>query len=159
MKLTEGTKLDTGKLRYDLIPPEMMDAEAWVLSFGAQKYEDRNWEKGIRYGRVFGAAMRHLWAWWRGETLDPESGKSHLWHALCNISFLITYEARGMHEFDDRPSLQAVRAPEEVPPSRLRGSGRLEVLPVPGLQGPAREPRAPQDAAPKISMRVVDSEA
>lgn len=100
---TEGTKFDGDKLRMDLLPPEAIEGLATILTFGAKKYADRNWEKGIKWGRLFGATMRHLWAWWRGEALDAESGYSHLWHALTDIAFLLTYEARGMKDFDDRP--------------------------------------------------------
>lgn len=96
-----GVKQDGGKLRYDLVPSEAVEALTDILTQGAEKYEDRNWEKGMRWGRPFSAAMRHLWAWWRGESIDPESGKSHLWHALCNIAFLVTYEKRGLGH-DDR---------------------------------------------------------
>lgn len=100
---SEGRKDDTGKAPYDLLAPEALDAIAQVLQFGAAKYAPRNWEKGMRWGRVFGAAMRHLWAWWRGEKTDIETGFSHLWHAGCCIMFLIAYEARGIGQ-DDRPS-------------------------------------------------------
>jgi hypothetical protein len=110
--LIEGTKLDTGKPRMDLLPPEFLFATAQVLTFGAAKYADRNWEKGIKFGRVFAALMRHLWAWWGGGVptntsflfgdLDTETSYSHLWHASCCLAFLVTYEARGMREFDDR---------------------------------------------------------
>jgi hypothetical protein len=99
----EGTKLDTGKPRYDLLAPEALAGVVDVLTVGATKYTDRNWERGISYGRVFGAAMRHLWAWWRGIETDIETGYSHLDHAACCIHFLSTYEKRGMTTFDDRP--------------------------------------------------------
>ncbi len=98
----EGRKDDADKPRYDLIPPEMPEAVARVLAFGARKYAPRNWEKGMKWGRPFAALMRHMWAWWRGEKLDPETGMSHLWHAACCITFLIAYEARNVGE-DDRP--------------------------------------------------------
>jgi len=100
-----GVKKDDGKNRYDLIAPEYLEALATILTLGAKKYEDRNWEKGMRYGRVFSALQRHLWAWHRGENADAETGKSHLWHATCCLMFLITYEARGMAQWDDRPSV------------------------------------------------------
>lgn len=99
---TEGRKDDGGKPRYDLIPPEWLDGPAQVLTYGAAKYAPRNWEKGMRWGRPFAALMRHLWAWWRGEKADPETGYSHLWHAACCLMFLMAYEARGIGE-DDRP--------------------------------------------------------
>lgn len=98
-----GLKFDADKVRMDLLPPEFLFAVADILTFGAKKYADRNWENGINYNRVYGGLMRHLWAWWKGEGLDPETGKSHLWHAGCCIAFLTTYEARGMTQFDNRP--------------------------------------------------------
>ena len=97
-----GRKDDTEKLRYDLIPPSSLHALATVLTFGAAKYAPRNWEKGILWGRVFGALMRHLWAFWAGENLDPETHCSHLWHAQCCVAFLIEYE-RTHPELDNRP--------------------------------------------------------
>jgi len=102
-QLKEGTKFDGDKTRFDLFPPEALDGIGKILTYGAKKYEDRNWEKGIKWGRVFAAMMRHAWAWWRGEDKDPESGYSHLWHVGCCVMFLIAYEARNMVEFDDRP--------------------------------------------------------
>ena len=79
-----------------------MFAISEILTFGAKKYDDRNWENGLHWSRVFGAVMRHMWAWWGGEDKDPESGMSHLWHAACGLTFLVAYEARGSGE-DDRP--------------------------------------------------------
>lgn len=106
-----GWKADAGKERLELIAPEFLFATAKVLTFGAEKYGDRNWEAGMKWSRVFGALMRHMWAWWGGKAptsynflfgdLDPETEMSHLWHAACCIMFLIAYEGRGVGE-DDR---------------------------------------------------------
>jgi hypothetical protein len=101
--ITEGHKADDGKAPYHLLAPEMLDAVAHVLDFGAKKYAPRNWELGMSWSRPFSALMRHMWAWWRGETHDPETGMSHLWHAACCIMFLIAYEARKAGT-DDRPN-------------------------------------------------------
>lgn len=98
----DGRKDDSDKLPMELIAPEFVTGIAAVLKFGAGKYDERNWEKGMKWGRVFGAIMRHLWVWWGGEKVDPESGLSHLWHAACGIMFLIAYEERNTGE-DDRP--------------------------------------------------------
>ena len=100
--MTQGVKHDGGKARYELLPPELLQGVSEILTFGAAKYSDRNWENGMKWSRVFGALMRHMWAWWAGEKSDPETGKSHLWHAGCCIAFLIAYEARNTGE-DDRP--------------------------------------------------------
>lgn len=100
----EGRKDDQGKPRFELLPSDALRAIAVILTFGALKYEDRNWEKGMDWSRVFGALQRHLWSWWEGESLDPETGKSHLWNAGCCILFLIAYECRGVGK-DDRPKI------------------------------------------------------
>jgi hypothetical protein len=94
-------KEDGGKPRLDLIAPEFLMATADILAFGANKYAARNWEKGMSWGRCFGALMRHMWAWWGGEKVDAETGKSHLWHAACCLMFLIAYEERQIG-VDDR---------------------------------------------------------
>ena len=96
-----GHKDDGEKNRLDLIPPEMVFAIGDILTFGARKYRERNWEHGMKWSRPFGALLRHLFAWWRGDRADPETGRSHLWHAACMLTFLITYEERGVGE-DDR---------------------------------------------------------
>lgn len=100
----EGKKFDTGKRRWDLVPPAALDAVVEIYDFGAAKYADRNWELGINYGRVFAACMRHLWAFWRGEELDPESGKPHLAHAAWNCLALLHFEQNKEKYggFDDR---------------------------------------------------------
>jgi len=100
-KPTEGLKFDQDKPRYDLIPPEIEEAIAQVLTFGAAKYGERNWQLGMKWGRPYAALRRHMNAWWGGEDADPETGMSHLWHAACCIAFLVTFEARQMGT-DDR---------------------------------------------------------
>lgn len=117
-----GYKKDEGKIRLELMPPEFIFAVGTILNFGAKKYPYRNWEHGMDWGRVFGAAMRHLWAWWGGSQptktnfafgdLDTETGYSHLWHASCCMAFLVTYEERNIGR-DDRPSTTM-----EPPPSK-----------------------------------------
>lgn len=100
--MNEGRKDDADKVRMELLPPEFIEATATILTFGAKKYEARNWEKGMQWGRVYGALMRHLWAWWKREGKDVETGRSHLWHAACCLAFLIAYEQRQVGD-DDRP--------------------------------------------------------
>lgn len=103
--MEEGKKFDGEKLRFDLIPPSVERALASVLTYGAKKYDDRNWENGIKFSRIYGAVRRHLNSFWDGTDIDSESGMPHLWHALCGIAFLISYEAEGSEYdgYDDRP--------------------------------------------------------
>ncbi len=100
-RLKDGVKYDSGKPRYDLLPPELDRSVSTILAYGANKYAARNWEKGMEWGRVYGALRRHLDAFWGGEDIDPESGYPHLWHAACNIAFLVAYRERGIGN-DDR---------------------------------------------------------
>jgi hypothetical protein len=110
--MTEGVKHDTGKPRMELIPPEAMFALADILTSGAEKYGDRNWEMGMGWSRVFGGCMRHAWCWFGGkgparrsfifEDADLETGRSHLWHLMTGVAFLVVYEERGIGT-DDRP--------------------------------------------------------
>lgn len=89
MATEKGVKLDTGKLRYDLIPPESLEGLAKILTFGAEKYTPNGWQTVPNAKeRYTAAAMRHFEAWRKGEKLDPESGLLHLHHALCNLVFL-----------------------------------------------------------------------
>lgn len=102
MSKEEANKFDGEKVRLDLLPPEAIFSLGKVMTFGAQKYGDRNWENGMKWSRLFGAAMRHLWAWFKGEDKDPETSYSHLEHALCCVAFLVAYEQRGVGEDDRR---------------------------------------------------------
>jgi hypothetical protein len=98
----QGRKFDAGKARFELIPARPLEALAQLYGMGATKYGDRNWEQGLAFGRLFAAMMRHAWAWWRGETHDPEDGQHHLasvaWGALCLMELERTHP-----DCDDRP--------------------------------------------------------
>jgi len=98
----EGTKFDDGKPRFELIPEESLEQIALALGYGAKKYEDDwNWYQGFDYGRVYGAARRHMGKWQLGEDLDPASGINHLAHAACNLLFLLSFQINGVGT-DDR---------------------------------------------------------
>ena len=96
-----GVKHDESKRRMDLVPTSLVSSVARVLEFGARKYGDNNWRKGLKWSRIYAALQRHLADFWEGNDLDSESGLPHLYHAACNIAFLIEfYEKR--KELDDR---------------------------------------------------------
>ena len=97
-----GIKHDAGKARFDLIPPKVLIDLADIYTYGAEKYEDRNWEKGMAYSRVYGAVQRHLNAYWGGQDLDEESGLPHLMHAAFGL-FALQQFATTHPELDDRP--------------------------------------------------------
>jgi hypothetical protein len=99
--MSGGTKYDNDKARFDLIPPHPLYQVAELFAMGAKKYDDRNWEKGLAWGRVFAAMMRHAWKWWMGEEYDEENGQHHLtsvaWCALVLLEYTDTHP-----ELDDR---------------------------------------------------------
>lgn len=94
----KGSKL----ARFDLIPAGPLTDLAEHYGRGAKKYADRNWERGYEWSLSFAALMRHAWAWWNGEDIDPETGSSHLtavaWHAFALREFERRYP-----DGDNRP--------------------------------------------------------
>ena len=84
-----GIKFDKEKVRWSLVPTGVMTDVVDVLTKGAQKYAPDNWmyvpDSRSRY---YDAAQRHLTSWWEGELNDPETGNSHLAHAMCCLMFL-----------------------------------------------------------------------
>ena len=99
-----GVKFDAGKLRYDLIPPELPQEDARVYTVGAQKYADNNWMRGIKYSKLIAAAQRHMAAFLLGESRDPETGLYHLAQVRWNMGTLLYFELHPevYQEFDDR---------------------------------------------------------
>jgi hypothetical protein len=100
---SEPVKADDGKPALDLLPFGALEEIGKVLAFGAKKYAAHNWRqgKGLEFGRLLAAALRHLCAWGRGESKDAETGLSHLAHAACCVLFLLSYEVEG-GGIDDR---------------------------------------------------------
>ena len=88
---TKALKFDTDKLPLDLLPFEALEEIALVLQHGAKKYNANNWRKGFIYSRPFAAILRHLFAYWKGEDLDQDSGLHHLAHAGCELLFLLSF--------------------------------------------------------------------
>jgi len=70
----EGVKADTEKVMMQLLSPDFMEEVAKVFTFGAQKYGDNNYKKGLKVSRILGALDRHLKAFKVLEDNDPETG-------------------------------------------------------------------------------------
>ena len=88
-----GSKHDSDKMRFSLIPQQPLKDVNSVLEFGAKKYGDNNWmEVDNAQERYFNAAMRHILAWQSGELLDDESGLPHLAHAQCCLMFMMHFD-------------------------------------------------------------------
>ena len=85
-------KYDSGKPRYGLIPPLAEEELAKVLTFGAEKYAPDNWRKVDDLSRYIDAAMRHISAYRKGDSVHDESGLHHLAHAMCCLAFIVELE-------------------------------------------------------------------
>lgn len=98
-------KHDSRKSRVDLLDPSFLVSVGDVFRYGANKYAVRNYLKppGLKMSQVYGAAMRHLLAFWSGEVFDPESGLPHLSHAACNLQMLHELMVSNLPDVDDRP--------------------------------------------------------
>jgi len=83
------------------LPFDSLAEVSKVYQYGASKYARDNWKKGYKWSLNFDAMMRHMFAFWEGEDLDPESGCAHVghaaWHALTLLWFMQHYK-----EGDDR---------------------------------------------------------
>lgn len=102
-----GLRFNNGKLPVDLVPVCWIKGLAEVMKFGATKYATRNWELGMKWSIPYGCAMRHLMAWFEGESYDQESGLHHLLHAAWNCLAAYFYETRERFKsYDDRPDHQ-----------------------------------------------------
>ena len=103
-----------GNLEVFFVPSAIMDSDFWEIIWKDLKEQfnilrpsnatgDRNWEKGMSYGRLIRAGIGHFISWARRENNDPETGRSHLAHAICCALFLLAYSIRGVGT-DDRPT-------------------------------------------------------
>jgi hypothetical protein len=91
MSDTVSLKFDKEKLRWDLIPMDVVEKIVEIYTFGSKKYGDNTWQ-GIDQDRYYAALMRHLVEWRKGNSLDDESGKLHLSHAAWNAIAILWHE-------------------------------------------------------------------
>jgi len=100
-----GERLNKNKLRYDLVHPKAHEDLVKTLTKGAEKYADRNWERGMNWSTVLESLKRHISAFEKGDDydFDPEcedckkgtcvnhTGLLHVSLASCNLHFLNAY--------------------------------------------------------------------
>tara|TARA_R110002072_G_scaffold169366_1_gene322985 strand:- start:269 stop:664 length:396 start_codon:yes stop_codon:yes gene_type:complete len=98
-KESHGKKYDGGKPQLYLLPPKSINEVGKVLTFGAEKYDPHNWRKvDDLQNRYTSAALRHIFAHIDGESVDEETGLSHLAHAMCCLLFKLEDELIGESE-------------------------------------------------------------
>lgn len=84
-----GAVRDTaeGKSRPDLISPFATERLGDWLMLGAQKYSERNWERGIPVSRTLASLHRHLMKYQQGS-----KDEDHLAAIMCNAMFILHTE-------------------------------------------------------------------
>jgi 5'(3')-deoxyribonucleotidase len=97
-----GLRFNEGKLRYDLVDAWAHEQMVKVLTYGSNKYSDRNWEAGMPWSKIISSLKRHLAGIEKGEDYDPETGELHAAHLACNAHFLTAYY-KLYPQGDDRP--------------------------------------------------------
>jgi FMN phosphatase YigB (HAD superfamily) len=108
----KGVKYDKGKPSLARLPSRATFEVGRVFEHGATKYDDtdklndNNWRKGMRWSRLLDASLRHIFAFKQGETMDQDSGLSHLAHAATSL--LMLEELRTLYPSgDDRDHVWA----------------------------------------------------
>lgn len=96
--MNEGRKNDQEKPDMSCLSSIAMFKVAAVMTHGKKKYSTDNWREGIHYRRLIAASLRHIFSYLGGESLDPETGISHLAHAICGLMMILEFE-------DTRPDL------------------------------------------------------
>jgi hypothetical protein len=100
-------------------PMNVMAAVYRVFELGAKKYGLKNWRKQpVDASTYYSAAHRHLTAWFEArEDNDPESGVSHLAHAIaCCMIIMDGLQQQGF--IDDRAKVEVLTS-EPRPPFPL----------------------------------------
>ena len=87
----QGLRFNEGKNRYDLLDPFAVDNLTKVFTFGASKYADHNWLKGLKWSNITSSLKRHLAAYEQGEDYDKESGLLHAAHIAWNAMALLSH--------------------------------------------------------------------
>ena len=97
----KGERKNEGKLKWSLVSWRALEPMVRVLMFGAAKYDDHNWKKGLKYTEICESLQRHLNSFIDGEDNDQESKLTHVGHILCNAMFL-SYMFLFRKDLDDR---------------------------------------------------------
>ena len=92
--------MSEGKGRCDLLPACALLRLAKHYEAGAQKYESRNWERGIRISVMIDSGLRHILKY-----LDGQTDEDHLVAAAWNLMGAMWMEEKHP-ELQDIPSRQ-----------------------------------------------------
>lgn len=98
------TAVGATKVPLHLVPPVASHYLALAFKDGAAKYGPYNWrEHRVSASVYYGAARRHLDAWWDGEDESPDALVHHLGHVMACCAIVLDAMTVGKLN-DDRPS-------------------------------------------------------
>jgi len=91
------------KVPFSTVPAPVIAEIGLAMLEGARKYRRHNYRAiGVRASVYIDACMRHLTNWWEGESIDPDSGLSHLVKATACL--VVLRDAQILDKMvDDRP--------------------------------------------------------
>lgn len=108
----EGIKNDfrDGKLRWDLLPLDVIEKIVEIYTFGAKKYKENSWQNlPDGYQRYKAALFRHITAYEKGEVYDSESGCMHLAHAAWNAIAMLYFGMKEEKNSDIEKALEYLK--------------------------------------------------
>lgn len=98
---TESIKNDIAddKLRWDLLPLELMEEVVKVFHAGAKKYGPNRWQNlPDGYERYKGAMLRHLVEVEKGNIVDSDTGCYHMAQVVTNALFMLHFKMKEYKE-------------------------------------------------------------
>lgn len=107
--MTDNPKDRIGRTKPGMsaVPANVLAEIGAAMQKGAAKYGRHNWRRaGVAASVYYDAALRHLFQWWEGEDIDPDSGLPHVVQAVAGLIVLRDAVSRGMVK-DDRPEATA----------------------------------------------------
>lgn len=136
---TGGLRYDKGKVKLGLISAIAQNGLGKVLTYGAKKYHDHNWRKGMDWSRCIDSLTRHWNKFLQGEDYDydpscegcqTEYCKDHSWELhidciQCNSMFLSEYYTTHP-ELDDRYKTTKSSVPPSVQKTASKPNGNKE---------------------------------
>lgn len=97
-----------GKGRPDLMSPYALTRLSKWYELGANKYGDRNYEKGMPFSRYTASMFRHIIAWMKGNK-DEDHLSAIAWNAFA----IMHHQGRGEDAiWDDMPNYESKKEDE-----------------------------------------------
>jgi hypothetical protein len=112
---------DVKGVRYDLVPPEGVEAVAKAMHIGAVTHGANNWKKGLKNSILVNHAIRHIVEYLK----EGNTTEDHIGHALANLMMLKWNEVN-LPEFNDLNNIVEEFADELPPVKRKVGRPRKD---------------------------------